>query len=426
MNIKTAITKQFKLGTVIKDEAKTVTIHLNLPIFGEYSIQNLVALVVYSDVVVSGAGKLNRTEFIKAQNELGANISVGNTNTDLNITLTTPAQNLKKSLELLKLVLTKPTLAEAEIKRAKTTYANILELEKDNARGIALANFRNVFSKEGEPNFIFGIEKLKLAATKVNKKTLAAIAKNIFSNQATLTIGGDTNSVTYAVSTLSKVFPSSAKANLNTTATFRGVDNRVIKIESVPSKQNIELSIGAPLPLTTNHEDMTAFLFGLAVLGRWGGFVGRLMSTVREKEGLTYAIYARTEAITVNKLGYWRIFTYFAPKDVKQGISSTLREVETIIKKGITDSEWKRFKTILRTSETLTYDSLSNTTATVHNCLVSGLTWDEFKTLLAKQDVVTKAEINSALKKYLDPNKIIISAAGPVKGVEADIKSFAN
>ena len=77
-----------------------------------------------------------------------------------------------------------------------------------------------------------------------------------------------------------------------------------LALRSIPSRQNIDFSIGAPLPITMHHPDYAPLLFGITVLGKWGGFTGRLMSTVREKEGLTYGIYAGTETFFNDEQGY--------------------------------------------------------------------------------------------------------------------------
>lgn len=218
--------------------------------------------------------------------------------------------------------------------------------------------------------------------------------------------------------------PRLAIAPVLTTTTSQIVKGKKLLLQSIASKQNIDLSIGSSLPLTISDDDLAPFTFGLAVLGKWGGFAGRLMSTVREKEGLTYGIYARFEGVSKTEAGYWRIMTFFAPKDVVQGINSTLREINKIHNSGITESEWRRFKNILQTGEVLVYDSLAGTVGFVHGALLSGLGFAEYKKYRECLYNCSRAEVNRALKKYLDPSNIVISAAGPVDKVAKDLKAI--
>jgi len=173
--------------------------------------------------------------------------------------------------------------------------------------------------------------------------------------------------------------------------------------------------------MTLHHPDYLPFVFGLSVLGKWGGFTGRLMSTVREKEGLTYGIYAKTESVEGTEQGHYHIMTFFAPEKSVQGLTSTLREIRKIHKNGITQAEYERFQTILKTQQTLLADSLTQSIHTFHGYLMADFSIDEMHAYQNRLLTVTKKEINTALKTYLNPDKLLISGVGPVQKVKKDI-----
>ena len=88
----------------------------------------------------------------------------------------------------------------------------------------------------------------------------------------------------------------------------------------------------------------------------------------------------------------------FSPKDVKRGITSTLREINKIHANGITKSEWQRFSDILKTGERLTYDSLTSSTVLVHNNLLLGRNWLEYQDYRQRLYHCTLKEVNQTLK----------------------------
>ena len=74
----------------------------------------------------------------------------------------------------------------------------------------------------------------------------------------------------------------------------------------------------------------------MAIFG--SGFTSRLMSTVRDKEGLTYHIGASVADDTFND-GDWRINATFAPSLLDKGLASTQRELLRWSQDGVTAAE---------------------------------------------------------------------------------------
>ena len=165
-------------------------------------------------------------------------------------------------------------------------------------------------------------------------------------------------------------------------------------------------------------------MFGIAVLGKWGGFTGRLMSTVREQEGLTYGIYAKTETFYNEEQGYWRIMSFFAPEKALQGLTSTFREIKKLYQHGITESELKLFKQILSTGHVLQNDSLSSQLNDLHGYHMQKFSLQEITEHKNKIHALTVEEVNTAIKHYLNPAHLTVSGAGPTAKVKKDLQAF--
>lgn len=381
--------------------------------------------LMYAKALLSGCDGYTRDAFLTEINLIGATLSVAISNGLLTISFTSLDTNAHKLLKLVHAMLAKPTFAQTELKRIKELLRSELHEEKEDAKTLSVYAFVNTLYKERNRRYTPGSDDVIPELEKISRKEVVAFHARVFKAQWIYTLVANPvleEEVKKAIVLwrgTSKIYTETSNTN-----GLKVQKVRTVKLVSVPSKQNIEFSIGGSLPLCLTQKEYYAFLFGLQVLGKWGGFVGRLMSTVREKEGLTYGIYARTETVTKNEYGYWRIMTFFAPSKALQGITSTLREVKLIRDKGITKEEFERFKTILGTSQTLLQDSILRVANEIHAFQVKGLSLEEIKTHKKALLSVTREEVNKALKTYLDDSLLVIAGAGPIASVSKEIKAL--
>jgi zinc protease len=183
---------------------------------------------------------------------------------------------------------------------------------------------------------------------------------------------------------------------------------------TVPGKTNVEVRMGNVIPITPLHVEYAALDFGIDVLGKVGGFSGRLMSTVREKAGLTYGIYATTVDTNPQSTIHWNVYTFLAAKDLAKGLSATRNEIKRIVRKGITSKELSTFKDILRNQYLIAHESNMRRLSTYHTLSVLGYSETILIERVARMQKLTLPEVNKALIKYIDPHNLVTSGAGPV------------
>ncbi|MEZ4195517.1 MAG: insulinase family protein [Candidatus Paceibacterota bacterium] len=424
MEIKTTINDTISYGEVIKPGSDLLIGKLT----SRYNLENTahsVALgLVYTDLLISGSANLSRDEFQSKLNELGSTIEVSLDKKGLLISINSLKSNLKPTLALFVMLMSQPSFTLKEFKRAKQSLKNVLELSKEDARELALAGLKNSFFNSASNQYTHPPESLIKAVDTVAHSDIKRFHNLILESSWIATAGGDSYAIKSFKDTIKKLKKQKVETVAYANNTFIGLKKCQAVLQEVKTKQNIEVSIGGYLPLTLKDDELPAFVFGLNVLAKWGGFSGRLMSTVREKEGLTYMIYGRTEGITATEAGCWRIATFFSPKDFIKGINSTINQIEKIARNGITESESERFKTILKTGETLVFDSLTNTTELVHIKLVSGISWEEHVSFREALYSCTRNQVNNALKDYLNTSSLTVSAAGPTSAVKQQLKQL--
>jgi zinc protease len=320
-------------------------------------------------------------------------------------------------------MITSPTFTQAELKRVFVNTKNALIESKEDSRSIAEAELRNSFYSNKDRKFTFSIDQLLKEIQVINSTHFKRLHTKFIETPWVCSVAGDTNEL-QAFNKLIASIKKTAKNQLVEYIHEPKLIKRNLKLKNIPSKQNIDFSLGVQVPITIHHPDFLPLSLAIAILGNWGGFAGRLMSTVREKEGLTYGIYAKLDGFTDKEEGYVRIMTFFAPEKAKGALESTYRELTALYKKGITEKELEQFKNILQTKNALKQDSTASLLAELHNYHCLDFSLDDVLEFKDKMREVTLLEVNEAITKYLEPAKFTVSGAGPTKAVQKDIQSF--
>ena len=419
--------RNFEENSIIREDERLATLALSIPVQVPHTAFTEVCIGILCEALRAGAGAFSREQFLDAESKLGSQIQVSGDSKNIHIALSSLDTALASTLTLLELMLMKPTFAQNELKRIKELLTNSLILSKEDARTRAYEGFVNALVNPEDKRYMFSIDTLIQHIKKVTVKDLKKFHATLWNSKWIATVGGKNASAQKIVRSIKKLHDThSTHENAhNDIVPFRDRIKRTVVTLDIPHKQNIEFSIGNTLLLKRSDDAYPAFVFGMSVLALYGGFSGRLMSTVREKEGLTYSIYGQAEKVTKTEYGFWRIATFFSPKDAKKGIEATLREIMLILEKGITENELKRFKAIMNTRSALVNDSLLKKVREVQGLRENDISDSEYEAFKSKIQKMTSKEVGTALQKYLNLNTLVISAAGPIQSIKKQIETFA-
>lgn len=181
----------------------------------------------------------------------------------------------------------------------------------------------------------------------------------------------------------------------------------------MPEKTSVSVMLAQPTRLRYGEPGYQALRLGTAILG--SGFTGRLMGNVRDKEGLTYGIYAQLANDTFAD-GDFRIGATFAPNLLEKGIASTRRQLDLWHREGVTAKEVADRKTNLIGRYKV---ALATTDGLVGQLLVTanrGLPLSWLDTYPQEIAALTTDEVNAAIKQHLDPEKMVLIKAGTIPG----------
>ena len=421
------ITKKtgYSLATIEQKNAQTVLAYISCDLHEQRTAQQVATELIYTEALLSGAGKYSRAQFLDALNTLGATITVSISDGVFTLFIRSSAASYKKVLALVETLLNQPHFSKPELSRIKLTETNAIKESKENSKAIAHAELRNVFYGVHDRRYGHHEDTLIKTIPLITPKHLQALHKRVLNAVWTCSQASNKEQNELFEKTIRKT--NQAKGSVEVLRLHQQKPPQGgLTLRSIPSRQNIDFSIGAPIPITMHHPDYAPLVFGITVLGKWGGFTGRLMSTVREQEGLTYGIYAGPESFFIDEQGYWRIMTFFSPAQSLQGLTSTFREVSKLHKDGITKQELEKFKKILKTGQVLKNDSTATLLSELHAYHLQQFTLEEIKAYKERILTVTLDEVNAAIKTYLHPNMLTISGAGPVEGIRKELQAFSN
>ncbi len=137
------------------------------------------------------------------------------------------------------------------------------------------------------------------------------------------------------------------------------------------------------------------------------------MSTVRDKEGLTYDIGAGVTEDTLTG-GAWELTASFAPKLLDKGIESSRREMLKWWKDGITERELSLRKQGMIGSYFVGLATTGGVASTILSSIQRGydLAWlDRYPKAV---DSLNLSEVNAAIKTHLNPEAMVLVEAGSI------------
>ncbi len=418
------ITKKsaYSLGIVKTKSTGVVVVKIAIDIHRDNSLSDQAAYLIYPDALFAGAGKYDRAAFLNELGLLGSSFDASFTDGKLHLEIQSSKEAFPKLLKLVTIALEEPQFTASELKRISTTITNKLKQAQKKGAYVAKRELKNACYAAGDRRHTASHVSLIKKFSDTDKKTLSSLHERVLAKPWTVTIGGETGDVELVEKMVAKL--KQGKEVPDEKVIHAQLPTKsALKLQDIPSLSNIEYSLGLSLPLYLHDDEYTPLSFALSVLG-YPGFGSRLMQTIREKEGLTYGIYASLESTTAAEKGYVQIRTFFMPSKTVFALDCTFKQIAKLHKSGITTKEFDNFKKILKDKQVLLQDSLLNQVAQLHYYNYNGFTVEEIEVQKNKLDTITRSEVNKAIKKYLDPKYFVISGAGPVKAVQKDIQRF--
>ncbi len=177
----------------------------------------------------------------------------------------------------------------------------------------------------------------------------------------------------------------------------------------IAGKTQSDLVIGTIGPRRRDPEFISASL-GNSVLGQFG-MMGRIGDVVREKSGLAY--YASSSLHAGTGPGTWDVSAGVNPKNLAKAIGLIEKELRRFVKSGVTKEELADSQANYIGRLPLSLESNGGVTNAILNIERYGLGLDYYPRYESMVRVVTRADVLETARKYINPDRLVISTAGP-------------
>jgi zinc protease len=182
-----------------------------------------------------------------------------------------------------------------------------------------------------------------------------------------------------------------------------------------PDKENAFYRAKLSLDLRDDDPDAPALMLANEIIGGGSGMHSRLVDRVRQKDGLSYGIGSGLLVGGRDRAAAWAIGAIAAPQNVDKVEVAAREELERLRKDGFDKTEIEDARRgALEERRTARSDDGTVAAAWVSN-LDLGRSFAFSRQLEDKVRALTVAQVNDAVRRYLDPARLTVVIAGDAK-----------
>ena len=186
-------------------------------------------------------------------------------------------------------------------------------------------------------------------------------------------------------------------------------------VVDTPDKANATYSAGLNLALRDTDPDYPALVIGNYIIGS-GTLASRLGVRIRQQEGLSYGVSSSFGASSQDPRATFSITAICNPQNMARLEVCVQEELARLLKDGISADELANARQgylealkVARSGDTAILGSLAN-----YRHLGRTMAWQtEFE---QKVNALTSETVNAALRKHIDPAKLVVVVAGDFSG----------
>jgi zinc protease len=374
------------------------------------------------EMLLRGTRLRNKEQIDIAIDQMGAQLAVETRSESMILRGAVLSSQLDNFLSLLNEVLTQPTFPDLEIAHLKTEVVSEILGEMGSDRELAGRKFTEYLFENhpyGKP--IIG------KSTTVNKLTHTQILNQynaIVNEQQLLVVGAgdaDNSRIQEWAEKLGKSLGTHSGKPPMKIEIPKNLSHRELVIVDKPARTQTQITAGQIGVTLTDPAFFSLYLGNHAFGG--GSFSARMMQEIRVKRGWSYGAYSYFRHATEPRS--WQFYLFPAAKDTPDALALSLKLVEDVKEKGVTQAEFDLAQKSLINSSGFMYDT---PTKRVENKLIErtlNLPDGFMKSYGPKLSEVTLPQVNSSLHDFLKPDHLMIVVVGTASELKDKLATAA-
>ena len=374
------------------------------------------AAAVASQLLSAGTATLSRQQVRDRFDQLKASVRMGGAAEGLQVSVTTTRDNLPAVIELAGQLLRAPTLPAdmlEEVRRQAIAGIEAARQEPDALVGQALSRHGNPYAK-GDVRYAANFDEQLAELRALTREQLQAFHARFYgAANAEFAAVGDMD-VAALQAALTRAF-----GDWKGGAAYTRVPRPRVEVAPTrmvlltPDKQSATLMAKASLAIKELDPDHAALMLANHILG--GGTDSRLWKRIREKDGLSYDVRSGIGFSNFEANSTWQMSAIFAPQNRAKVEAALKEEIERARKDGFTAGELDAARNGILNGRKLSRAQDAGVASALAGNLFLGR---DFLVSQRVDDALSKAtldEVNAALRKYLDPARLVMGVGGDFK-----------
>jgi len=369
-----------------------------------------------------GTNSMSRQEIQDKLDGMEARVNVFGGQTGATLRIQTTNENLQEAIDLAAEMLKNPKFDETEFEKLKEERLAQIEENLSDPGALAGDKFGQLLSPYPKSDIRYSmtmqeqmdqIKELKLEDVK-------AFYNDYYgTSEGTVSVVGDFDEASTKAQ-LDKHFGSweSKKKYKRVDYPYVAITPKEAEINT-PDKANSNFYAGMPVKVNDSHEDYAAMMIGNYMLG--GGFLNsRLAVRIRQEEGLSYGVGSWFNGSSIDDSGSFGAYAISAPENTAKVQVAFQEEINKMITEGFTQEELDAAKSGWLQSQQVTRSQDRSLTGQLSNNLRLDRSMMWSKELEDKIANLTVEDVNKAMKKHIDPKKMVYVRAGDFEKVKKE------
>jgi len=377
-----------------------------------------------SQMLDKGTATMNRQEIQDKLDALKAQVRIFGGINGTTVGVETTNENLPAVLDMVNDMIMQPTFDQAEFDKIKEENLAYMEESLSDPQGRASNEFGRLLNPYPKTDIRY--ERTLEEEIEDTKKLTLDDVKNFHKDfyggdNATIAIVGDFDET--AIMTKVKA----QYAEWKSKSSYERITDPYLEIKpedkaiETPDKSNAMFFAGMPVKVNDSHEDYAAMVIGNYILG--GGFLNsRLATRIRQEEGLSYGVGSWFNGSSQDDGGSFGAYAISAPENSAKVQVAFKEEIDKVVTKGFTQEELDSARNGWLQSQTVNRSQDRRLTGKLTNNLRLDRTMNWEKELEDKIKNLTLEQVNAAMKKHIDHNKMVYVKAGDFAKLKDVIK----